>query len=218
MTRVLEKVTAFVTRRRPQGHELLLIEHPFAGIQIPAGTVEDGETPEDAVRREAAEETGLSGIALRASLGSDDWTLPQPFRLIAARTTAYGRPDPMSFDWATLPRGAMVHVERAAAGFTQVTFQEWDRWPERSYLSMRITGWVPDDVLACVRRRHFFHLVHRGDTPPRWQVDIDYHRFALFWAPLSQLPKPISPQDTWLRFLQQVYPELALKPGPEAEP
>jgi 8-oxo-dGTP pyrophosphatase MutT (NUDIX family) len=217
VTRMLEKVTAFVVRRNPRGDELLLLEHPFAGIQIPAGTVEEGETPEDAVHREAAEETGLSGIALRASLGSDDWNLPQPFRLTATRTTVYARPDPISFDWATLPRGTMVHAERAAAGFTQVTFQEWDRWPDRSYLSMRITGWVPDEVLARVRRRHFFHLVHRGDTPPRWQVQIDNHRFTLFWAPLSRLPKPVSPQDTWLRFLQPAYPELALLPGPEAE-
>lgn len=217
MTRVLEKVTAFVTRLSVQGEELLLLEHPFAGIQIPAGTVEEDEAPEDAVCREAAEETGLSGLALRASLGIDEWTLPEPLRMVATRTTVYSRPDPISFDWATLPRGAMVHVERAAAGFTQVTFQEWDRWPDRSYLSMRITGWVPGEMLTRVRRRHFFHLVHRGDTPPRWPVQIDNHRFTLFWAPLTQLPRPVSPQDTWLSFLQQVYPALAVAPGREVE-
>jgi 8-oxo-dGTP pyrophosphatase MutT (NUDIX family) len=212
---VLEKVTAFVTRSGPLGEELLLLEHPFAGVQIPAGTVEEGEAPEDAVRREAAEETGLSGIALLAGLGSEDWSLPEPLRMIAARTTLYARPDRISFDWSTLPRGAMVHVEREAAGFTQVTFQEWDHWPDRSYLSMRITGWVPNEALATVQRRHFFHLAHSGDTPPRWQVQIDNHRFALFWAPLTRLPRPVSPQDTWLRVLQRAYPELAWVPEAE---
>ena len=38
-----EKVTAFVTQEAPQGVELLLFEHPHAGIQLPAGTVELGE-------------------------------------------------------------------------------------------------------------------------------------------------------------------------------
>jgi 8-oxo-dGTP pyrophosphatase MutT (NUDIX family) len=212
MTRVLEKVTAFVTRRGAMGEELLLLEHPFGGIQIPAGTVEEGEAPEDAVRREAAEETGLSGIELRAGLGTDDWQLPDALRYIAARTTVYGRPDVSSFDWAYLPRGTMVYVDRAAAGFTQVTYQEWDRWPDRSYLSMRITGWVPNEELATVRRRHFFHLVHPGDTPPRWQVAIDYHLYTLFWALLTCLPRPVSPQDRWLGFLRRVYPELTLAP------
>ena len=217
MERVLEKVTAFVTRSGQQGDELLLFQHPFSGVQIPAGTVEAGETPEEAVRREGAEETGLSGIELRASLGSDDWHLPGHLRLIAERTTVYARPDPDSFDWCYLPRGTMVHVERAVPGFTQVTFQEWDRWPDRSYLSMRITGWVPDEALARVRRRHFFHLVHPGDTPPRWEVPVDNHRFTLFWAPLARLPRPISPQDTWLAFLRRVYPDLALVPAPVDE-
>jgi 8-oxo-dGTP pyrophosphatase MutT (NUDIX family) len=219
-SRVLEKVTAFVTRGGLSGEELLLLEHPFAGVQIPAGTVEEGEAPEDAACREAAEETGLSRIALLAGLGSEDWHLPEPLRMITTRTPVYARPDPISFDWATLPRGAMVHVERAAAGFTQVTFQEWDRWPDRSYLSMRITGWVPDEALAAIRRRHFFHLRHRGDTPPRWQVQIDNHRFTLFWAPLTRLPRPVSPQDGWLRFLRpcgQRFEKLVLTIGREPE-
>lgn len=212
MSRVLEKVTAFVTRSRPGGDELLLFQHPYGGIQVPAGTVEAGEAPDDAARREAAEETGLSGIELRACLGFDDWQLPPHLRMIAERTTVYGRPDPESFDWSTLPRGTMVRVERAAAGFTQVTFQEWDRWPDRSYLSMRITGWVPDEALATIRRRHFFHLVHPGDTPPRWTVAVDNHRFTLFWAPLDRLPRPVGPQVTWFDVLRRVYPGLSLAP------
>ena len=34
-----EKVTAFVIRTANHRAELLLFEHPYAGIQIPAGTV-----------------------------------------------------------------------------------------------------------------------------------------------------------------------------------
>jgi ADP-ribose pyrophosphatase YjhB (NUDIX family) len=57
MTTGIEKVTAFVTRTLNGRRELLLFQHPYAGIQIPAGTVEPGEAPEAAAIRETQEET-----------------------------------------------------------------------------------------------------------------------------------------------------------------
>src|SRR5438128_2640154 len=63
-----QKVLAYITR----GGKLLVFEHPFspeAGIQVPAGTIEPDEKPEDAVLREAREETGLSAFRLGAFLG-----------------------------------------------------------------------------------------------------------------------------------------------------
>jgi 8-oxo-dGTP pyrophosphatase MutT (NUDIX family) len=77
MTQVIEKVTAFVTRPSDEGLALLLFEHPYAGIQIPAGTVEHGESPEAAVLREAAEETGLRMLTIRRALGHHDERLPE---------------------------------------------------------------------------------------------------------------------------------------------
>ena len=58
----LPKVTAFVTRTGQDGTKLLLFRHPNAGIQIPAGTVEEGEMLEQAALREVAEETGLEDV------------------------------------------------------------------------------------------------------------------------------------------------------------
>ena len=206
----LEKVTAFITRAGPTGRELLLFRHPNAGIQLPAGTVEAGETPEQAVLREAAEETGLMNLRLVRSLGSREQVLPGAIVAVLRTTIVYSRPDVTSFDWARIPRGSWVHLERQQAGFAQVTYTEWDRWPERNWATYRITGWVPDDAIGKRQRRSYFHLEVDGAVPDgEWTVAIDNHRFQLFWAPLDALPPLVEPQDEWLR---QVWDALVAGP------
>jgi len=66
--KIKHKVFAYITH----GHHLLVFRHlyvPEAGIQVPAGTVETHERSEDAVLREASEETGLSDLTLDCFLG-----------------------------------------------------------------------------------------------------------------------------------------------------
>lgn len=201
MPRVVEKVTIFVTRRSDKGHDLLLFEHPSAGIQIPAGTVEVGEEPEAAARRETAEETGLDDFTAHRYLGSVDEVLPETRRIIAEHTKVYARPDTSSFDWAQLRRGLVVHLERQVPGFGHVIYEEWDQVANPRYISFQITGWVPAQTLAEIRRRHFFHLEYHAATPERWVVETDNHHFELFWAPLQALPPIVEPQNTWLAWL-----------------
>jgi 8-oxo-dGTP pyrophosphatase MutT (NUDIX family) len=206
MVRIVEKVTALITRPAKPGLELLLFEHPYAGIQIPAGTVEEQETPEEAVLREAKEETGLSPLAIQRYLGCEEHRLPDGQRIVAGRTKVYARPDLTSFDWATLRRGIRVATGRRAKGFSQVTYEEFDRLPDPRYVTMSITGWVLGDVLADTRRRHFFHLEYLGPSDFRWAVFTDNHLLILFWAPLPALPQIIHPQDRWVEFLQRSLP------------
>lgn len=59
---LIPKVFAYITH----GHRLLVFRHvdfPKAGIQVPAGTIQPSEHPEEAVLREAYEETGLSDFS-----------------------------------------------------------------------------------------------------------------------------------------------------------
>ncbi len=68
--KVVEKVAAYVTR----SNHLLVFRHvnSDAGIQVPAGTLEPDESPDDGVLREAQEETGLEGLTIRRFLGTRD--------------------------------------------------------------------------------------------------------------------------------------------------
>jgi ADP-ribose pyrophosphatase YjhB (NUDIX family) len=194
---ILEKVTAFITRRTTAGVELLLFQHPFAGIQIPAGTVEEDEMAEAAARREVLEETGLRDLALVRGLGYVDEEQPGHI-YIARRTRVYARPGVGSFAWVEFRRGIAVRPLRRAAGFTQVSYEEWDRVPDGEYITYNITGWTPDDALSPSQRRHFFHLQAPADGPSAWTQAADNHEFQLFWAPLSALPPIIAPQQRWL--------------------
>jgi ADP-ribose pyrophosphatase YjhB (NUDIX family) len=65
---VKRKVFAYVTH----GDQLFVFvhpNHPDAGIQVPAGTLEKVEDPRDGVLREATEETGLRGLEVVQFLG-----------------------------------------------------------------------------------------------------------------------------------------------------
>jgi 8-oxo-dGTP pyrophosphatase MutT (NUDIX family) len=202
MPELLEKVTAFVVRRGAGGHELLLFEHESAGVQIPAGTVEPGEDPGGAVLREAREETGLTEFACQF-LGSMDIRLPGEQRAIAVTTPVYTRPTSESADWARLRRGFRVREERRQADFVQVTYEESDSIERPTSISYRITGWVPEQTLVAVERRHFFLLLFQGTSPERWTVVDETHLFTLFWAPLEALPAIVQPQVPWLAMLPE---------------
>ncbi|HUP26956.1 MAG TPA: NUDIX domain-containing protein [Chloroflexia bacterium] len=75
----LKKVLAYITRRADDRRELLVFTHrdfPGAGLQVPAGTVKDGEDVKKALLREVAEETGLTSFAEVNELGTYDYPHP----------------------------------------------------------------------------------------------------------------------------------------------
>ncbi|MDE2802533.1 MAG: NUDIX domain-containing protein [Chloroflexota bacterium] len=70
---LIEKVVAYVTR----GDRLLVFRHVDvdAGIQVPAGTLEPGESPSEGVLREAREETGIHSLQIVRFLGARDYDM-----------------------------------------------------------------------------------------------------------------------------------------------
>ena len=77
---IKEKVLCYVVR----GDRLLVFRHrdhsyEEVGIQVPAGTIDGGETPEEAALREAREETGLDGFIVVRKLGVTEYDIT-PYR------------------------------------------------------------------------------------------------------------------------------------------
>ena len=56
-------------------HRILCFEHPYAGNQIPKGTVEVGESIEQATLRELYEESGIREARIADKIGELDWVI-----------------------------------------------------------------------------------------------------------------------------------------------
>lgn len=70
------KVFAYILRENQGKDELLIFAHrdyPAAGLQVPAGTVEEGEELPVAVQREVLEESGLDNFSEVEYLGCRDF-------------------------------------------------------------------------------------------------------------------------------------------------
>lgn len=80
MARVVrQKVLAYITRRQQGRLELLVFDHvnfPEAGTQVPAGSIDPGETPDQAVLRESFEEAGVAGLRFVDYLGCFPFEMP----------------------------------------------------------------------------------------------------------------------------------------------
>jgi 8-oxo-dGTP pyrophosphatase MutT (NUDIX family) len=127
MNQVVHKVVAYITC---QDHLLVFAhrDNPEAGIQVPGGTIAQGESPDSAVLREAFEETGLSQLRIESFLGTRTYDmmpitgqaldihrhyyhLSAPAPIVEGRwlhwetSPSEGPPDPIAFElfWVAFP-------------------------------------------------------------------------------------------------------------------
>jgi 8-oxo-dGTP pyrophosphatase MutT (NUDIX family) len=130
-------VYAYIT----QGDQLLVFRHvdaPEAGIQVPGGTVQSGESLPEAVLREAFEETGLADLEIVSALG-DAWfdlaadgrpgevhhrhffhlraaaPLPEKWRHVERDPSGGGPPILFEFSWMPLVRAADLLIAAMGA-------------------------------------------------------------------------------------------------------
>jgi len=204
---VVQKVTAFIVRERSGVRELLVFKHPTAGVQIPAGTVEEGEDIETAVKRETYEETGLQLVEIENYLGCFENELEKNQRIIAGTTQVYIEPNLTAIPYKRkLPKGLTVDYLSTQEDFTHISYiaYEYDEFHKPIRIDTNITGWIPNENLSAQKKRHFFLMSTQEETENAWELKSDQgHIFKPYWTPLSPKPQIISPQDKWLDFVYQ---------------
>lgn len=91
---MIPKVLAYITRDGTAGREVLVFrhrDHPDAGVQVPGGTVDPGESLIDALIREVEEETGLQNLVVEGQVAKapfhaewrNEWQERNVFHLVA---------------------------------------------------------------------------------------------------------------------------------------
>ncbi|MCC6607160.1 MAG: NUDIX domain-containing protein [Anaerolineae bacterium] len=208
----IHKVTAFITRSGRQGQpQLLLFQHPQAGVQLPAGTVDEGEVWETAVLREAFEETGLTQLTIHRYLGKIDNELAPGEAILNQDSHIFSQPDVQSLPFAPLfTRGMTFVVGERNGRFRHIIYQEYDQLPNPQTITLHIDGWLPEARLSWRKTRHYVHLHCHEKTADRWTLPSDRsHRFTPFWADLQPKPTVVQPQNRWL---DDVYDLLFYKP------
>lgn len=198
---VMHKVAAFVSRGVGAAQQLLTIDHPDAGWQIPAGTVEEGEEPDTAVRRELYEEARLANLALVQKLATfNQLTGDQRVMCQTVQLRATAAPDAPLLPYI-FRRGWYVRQLAQQKGMAQVCYEE------RQYLSnqpgevvLSWQGWVGDTAVAPTLIRHLYHCRPCAELPDEWFADPGDHGhkpWRLFWQPLMSA-ELVQGQQEWL--------------------
>lgn len=196
---MIEKVTAFVIRKKNGVPQLLVFSHPSAGIQIPAGTLEENETLEKSLVREIKEETGLSKLKIIKKLGEtlkftgpNEAYLTQTLRCYSWPAQAAKRNGPLC------NRGLLLQTFERKVGFTHVKYAEHDLNKEPPVLLLELEGWLPSDALTREIRRHFYLLKVEEDTPEYWKIEADRGNiFQCYWVDVNAIPELIGEQAEW---------------------
>lgn len=201
---MIKKVTALILRNNGAQHEILTFLHPSAGRQLPAGTVEEHETPEEAVIREVKEETGLRNVEIVKKTGEvlqyttgQEYILVKPARFHGWPAPAAKRVGPL------LTRGIRVQVTERKGGFAHVIYEEMDLNQNPPKLLWDSKGWLPPEFLTREIQRSFFILNVHETTPNTWSqlADMGY-TYQLEWLPVNPKPELIGEQGGWLDFLE----------------
>jgi len=202
--KVVEKVTAFITRWQGDGPELLVLQHPLTGLQLPAGTVEFNETLENALLREVAEEVDLVDIKIVECFGSIESTLSGKERVVLLMTKLFSSP---TFDSSSegymLERGSQVRVTDNIGKFSGVLCDPLDSHEQPPVRRQNVSGYIRSSVLGTQIRRHMFQLKPTACIPDVWQTEADGHVFEFCWLKLD--PRPVLHPDhsKWLDLIYE---------------
>ncbi len=193
-SRTFDKVSVFVIRHRGGRAEILTFLHPLAGRQIPAGSVEQGELPIEAARREVNEETGFDGLTGFVAIG--EWIEKLEGEAIALADTAVH--DATGIETDHIKRGHRVRIERSDGTRALVRRLVYDFNVEPPVELPVDDGWADLCEFGTKIRRSFFVARAENDGCLSWVQHADGHDFGVEWRPLDCNLTLIAGQAEWL--------------------
>ncbi|MDO5656751.1 MAG: NUDIX domain-containing protein [Paracoccus sp. (in: a-proteobacteria)] len=189
-----DKVTVFVLRYRARHTEVLTFLHPLAGRQLPAGSVEQGELPVEAARREVIEETGFEGLTDFVAIG--EWVEALEGEAVALADTAVRDASGIVTD--RIKRGHRVRIERSDGARVLVRRLVYDFNVQPPAELPVDAGWADLCGFATRIRRSFFVARAENDGRLSWVQHADGHDFVVEWRPLNRHLTLIAGQSEWL--------------------
>lgn len=200
---MLEKVSALILRPSKTVPDILVFEHPTAGLQLPAGTVENDEEPEIAVLRKVYQETGLKQVEVVKKLTETHQFLPTDEAFLIETIRCYAWPAQSAQRFGPLfTRGKRFQVYERKVGFTRIKYEDYylNKKSEKSLKT--IEGWLPSASLTHEIRRYIYLLRVLNETPQSWSHLTDRgYTIQLKWVPLKPVPKINEEQISWLEYL-----------------
>jgi 8-oxo-dGTP pyrophosphatase MutT (NUDIX family) len=189
-----DKVTVFALRHRARHTEVLTFLHPLAGRQIPAGSVEQGELPVEAARREVIEETGFESLTRFVAIG--EWIETLEGEGVALADMAVQDASGMETD--RIKRGHRVRIERSDGARALVRRLVYDFNVEPPVELPVDAGWADLCEFGTRIRRSFFVVSAENDGRLSWVQHADGHDFVVEWRPLDRHLTLIDGQAEWL--------------------
>lgn len=186
----IRKTTAFVVTKGAPKH-LLVFRHPMAGVQLPKGTVERGESTIDAAVREVWEETGYTVCSNPVGLGKNSTTLDPGSAVLL---------DDVEVGPHTILRGHTVRVLRqnTSSDLLPIRQEIFDYGTSPPTLLSAHHGEAHRDQLARRVERTFVLFMEETAPFEHRPHPADGHEFEVFWTPFRRDVPLVERQAGWL--------------------
>lgn len=183
---MVEHVVLFITRKKDDFTELLVLDHPYEGLSLIKGTIEEHEMPIEASHRVGFEQTLLGDLEMVFEIKSEACLLGRDQKCLKCRGNVYARASRQAAQWAHLPKGVQVTVVDSTEDFSQVEYVEFDDFNNPNMVTYRIKGWIENRHLTSDTKWHYYHF-QTNTSKASWTSNVMDTTCGMKWVALKDV-------------------------------